>query len=442
MKSSGMLVSTVVVIFLVVATSALVYRFLEWERPQVKVVESFDMIGQKKDVNIKIVDARSGIRNVRVTLVQKEKEFELASVDIPEQGVSEKTVAVEIRPRKLRMKDGDAVLRVQAIDHSPLKNKTVLEKNVVIDTVPLSVSLLTMSHNVNPGGTCMAAYGVSKEVVKCGVTSGAMFFPGYPVTDEQGKKYYVCYFAVPIDVSGSTIMSVMASDKAGNQAVTSIPFYVRKAHTFRDDTLSVSPDFIMRKATELQQADPDLEGKSLEETFTFINDKMRKENESAIQSICLKTADRKLWKGGFLMMKNGATRARFGDKRTYKLLDKTVGNSLHQGIDVASLKHAPIEASNSGIVLFTGFLGIYGNTVIIDHGQGISSLYSHLSSIGVKEGQEVQKEQVIGNSGMTGWAGGDHLHVSMLVNGVFVNPIEWWDTHWIKDNVEGKLPSF
>jgi murein DD-endopeptidase MepM/ murein hydrolase activator NlpD len=90
-------------------------------------------------------------------------------------------------------------------------------------------------------------------------------------------------------------------------------------------------------------------------------------------------------------------------------------------------------------VLFAEELGIYGNTVIIDHGMGVQSLYAHLSSIAVTAGAMVDKEQVLGRSGMTGMAGGDHLHFTMLVNGRMVNPVEWWDSHWIEDRILRKL---
>jgi murein DD-endopeptidase MepM/ murein hydrolase activator NlpD len=77
--------------------------------------------------------------------------------------------------------------------------------------------------------------------------------------------------------------------------------------------------------------------------------------------------------------------------------------------------------------------------VIIDHGMGVQSLYAHLSSIDVKVDQTVEKEQQIGRSGMTGMAGGDHLHFTMLVNGRMVNPVEWWDGHWIEDRILRKI---
>ena len=85
------------------------------------------------------------------------------------------------------------------------------------------------------------------------------------------------------------------------------------------------------------------------------------------------------------------------------------------------------------------YFGIYGNTVVIDHGYGLMSLYGHLSSIAVEPGQQVDRAQQIGRSGATGLAGGDHLHFTMLLQGLPVNPREWWDAHWLHDRLKLKL---
>ena len=81
-------------------------------------------------------------------------------------------------------------------------------------------------------------------------------------------------------------------------------------------------------------------------------------------------------------------------------------------------------------------LGIYGNTVILDHGLGVFSSYSHMSQINVKVGDKVAKGAVVGQTGTTGLAAGDHLHFAINLQGEFVDPLEWWDAHWQKDQVE------
>jgi murein DD-endopeptidase MepM/ murein hydrolase activator NlpD len=166
---------------------------------------------------------------------------------------------------------------------------------------------------------------------------------------------------------------------------------------------------------------------------------MRTDNDSVLREICQKSQPRQLWEGTFLRMKNAAPMALFGDKRTYHYQGKAIGESTHMGVDLASTANAPVEAANHGIVAYAGYLGIYGNMVIIDHGLGFFSIYAHLNSIDVKNGQEVKKGNIIGHTGTTGLAGGDHLHFGLLIGGQFVNPQEWWDPHWIADNVSKKM---
>ena len=108
---------------------------------------------------------------------------------------------------------------------------------------------------------------------------------------------------------------------------------------------------------------------------------------------------------------------------------------MHLGFDLASLKNSPAPAANSGVVAFAGPLTIYGNTVIVDHGLGLQTLYGHLSSLAVKEGDEVKQGQELGRTGTTGLAVGDHLHFEVLIQGISVTPVEWWDGKWIRDHI-------
>jgi len=175
------------------------------------------------------------------------------------------------------------------------------------------------------------------------------------------------------------------------------------------------------------------------EKFLKINQNLRKENAQTFYALREKTSPMQLWKGDWLRLKNAANMARFGDRRKYYYNGQEIDYQVHMGVDLASLANSEVPAANSGSVIFADRLGIYGNTVVIDHGQGLASAYSHLNSINVKIGQEVVKGDIVGLTGQTGLAGGDHLHFAILVNGEFVNPIEWWDPHWVDDNISKKL---
>lgn len=397
-----------------------------------------DVIGLQKKIEILFSDQKSGLRTISASIYQDSKRFPLFSLDIPERGVKQKSVTQEINTRELKLHDGEAVFEITAMDHSLLKNTKTLSIKTNIDLMPPQLYTLSAAHNINPGGSCLTVYRVSKDVAATGVNVEADFFPGYPVTID-GKPCYAAFFAIPTDVTPSTRMSVFAEDRAGNKSVSAIPFYIRNVKRFRTDTVTISDTFLNRKMPEFQEHEPQLRGKTTLETFIYVNEKMRETNFNEIQKICKKSEPRRLWEGIFLRMKNSAPMAMFGDKRTYMQGGKSIGNSTHMGVDLASTQHAPVEAANNGIVVFTGYLGIYGNTVVIDHGLGVFSHYSHLDAFKVKEGQKVSRGEIIAVTGMSGFAAGDHLHLGMVIDHKFVNPIEWWDSHWIQDNVDKKL---
>jgi murein DD-endopeptidase MepM/ murein hydrolase activator NlpD len=140
-----------------------------------------------------------------------------------------------------------------------------------------------------------------------------------------------------------------------------------------------------------------------------------------------------------VQLSNTKVEANFADQRTYTYNKEPVDSAYHLGYDLAATKNYPIEAANSGVVAFAGDLGIYGNAVIIDHGLGLFTLYGHMSSMDVKAGDAVAKRQVIGKTGETGLAAGDHLHFGVYLDGIAVLPVEWWDQKWIDDNITPKL---
>jgi len=284
----------------------------------------------------------------------------------------------------------------------------------------------------------VVAFRTSEPVVASGVQVNGNFSPGYPAT-LAGKPAVIVYFGLPPDAGekGAAIR-LIARDGGENETHITLSPLIRNKK-FRSDKMKLSDGFLNQKMPDFQPLSPDLQGKSPLEIFTYVNGQMRNANDNAIREMCRKSEPRQLWEGTFLRMKNASPMALFGDRRTYLYGNKTIGESTHFGVDLASTANAPVEASNNGIVTFTGTLGIYGNTIIMDHGFGIFSIYGHLSVIKVKSGQPVKKGEVIGNSGATGLAGGDHLHFGMLAGGQFVNPLEWWDPHWLKDNVADKL---
>jgi murein DD-endopeptidase MepM/ murein hydrolase activator NlpD len=410
----------------------------ESEKPLIRAGEDSVLIGLQKVLKVTFSDEGRGLSHAEMTLIQNNQPRLLASLDFPETGIREKSLSITVDAVALKLQDGPATLTFTAVDHSLWKNKNTLTLPVTIDLMPPQISQFNPINHINPGGACVVTYRLSEAPLQTGVQVGEIFYPAYPIT-LSGKSSFVAYFALPLEaVQGNPRISILARDRAGNETVGSVPTLILKRR-FRSDKMALSDGFLGRKMPEFQAANPSLRGKTPMETFAYVNTVLREENTKTIQSICRQSEPKQLWEGVFSRMKNAAPMALFGDRRTYFYNDKPVGKSIHEGVDLASLANAQIEAANAGIVLFTGPLGIYGNSVIIDHGLGLATMYAHMSAIRAKPKQVVKKGDIIGVSGASGLAGGDHLHFGVALNGQFVDPREWWDAHWIEDNVAKKM---
>ncbi|MHB8830341.1 MAG: M23 family metallopeptidase [Syntrophales bacterium] len=409
-------------------------------KPAVEIGAEAGFIARQKTISVVFSDKGRGLRHTEIAIIQDNVPHVLSTVDYPDKNTASRKVTVTIDTAALKLHDGSATLTASAIDRSLWKNRTEVALPSQIDILPPQIYLHTAQNHINIGGAGVISYNLSEPVSRTGVQAGGIFYPGYKTT-LAGKEAYVAYFALPDEAppgGGAWQIAALAVDNAGNETLNAIPALIKKKK-FHSDKIVLSDDFLNRKMPEFQATIPELREKTPIDTFMEINSRVRSENLQTIQNAARKTEGRPLWSGVFLRMKDAAPRASFGDRRTYFYNGKQISESIHNGVDLASLAHASIEAANDGIVRFTGAIGIYGNSVIIDHGMGLSTLYSHMSSILVKPEQAVKKGEAIGVSGMTGLAGGDHLHFGIAINGQFVDPVEWWDPHWIADNITKKL---
>jgi murein DD-endopeptidase MepM/ murein hydrolase activator NlpD len=232
----------------------------------------------------------------------------------------------------------------------------------------------------------------------------------------------------------------VAVDEAGNERVIGVPVTFLPVR-FPKDTINLTEAFLRRKVPELAPQTPGTASVAeLLQAFLRVNGEGRKGFETKNREITRgESSPKPLWSGAFRQQPNTKVFANFPEERTYQMEGRTVDTQWHLGIDLASNRQSPVEASNAGRVVFTGPNGIYGNMVVVDHGLGLMSLYAHLSDIAVKVGQTVQRGETLGRSGETGLAGGDHLHFALLVHGVYTSPLEWWDDHWLKDRIAKPL---
>ncbi len=439
------------VLFLLIVLAALgaagwfVAVRMEREAPAISFAEEPAFIGRGSQWTFTVSDRKSGLRQVRVWVRQGTEMAVAYAVDIPSpgwwsaEGERVREVTVRTDPGELNLADGPATLIVAAQDNSlwGLKgNSTFLELPVTVDTKPPRIDLLSTVHNVAEGGTGLVIFRVGEEPARAGVEADGVFYPAYPEA-AGGEGAHLAYFALPPETDQGLKLVLVAADRAGNETRRAFPVRILRK-SFPRDTMNISDAFLARKVPEFQDSDPGLSADLLE-AYLIVNREWRERDHRKLRELCAESAPERLWAGAFLQMPNTKNMAPYAVRRTYMYRGKVVDRQVHLGLDLASTAGAPVPAANSGVVAMTGGLGIYGQTVLVDHGQGLFSLYSHLSGIAVAEGERVERGQTVGTSGQTGMAGGDHLHFSILASGEFVNPVEWLDSHWIEDNIDSKL---
>ena len=420
---------------------------LEGKKPSILIKSPSQYIGKSQTLSVTVADAQSGVRKVWIGLVKDGKETVLLQKHLPSAGIigggekREASFDIKIEPESLGITDGKAILRMVAKDFSWRSwfsgNTTYLEKDVIIDTKPPGLDILTRVHNVSQGGTGLVIYRLSEPCLNSGVAVGESYFPGYTGYFKD-KNLFMAFFALNYKQGPGTNIFVKATDFAGNNTRAGFPYYIKK-RGFKKVDIKISDRFLNWKMPEFNiDVSPDSE-KPMVDKFLKVNRELRYSNGRQMLEIVSETDKKLYWSGAFLRLPNSARKANFADHRNYKYKDHIIDQQVHLGIDLASVAHSPVPASNNGKVVFTGFLGIYGKTVVIDHGFGLFSTYSHLSAFDVKQGQAVSKGEVIGRTGSTGLAGGDHLHFGIIVHNTFVNPVEWWDATWIKNNISTKI---
>ncbi len=407
----------------------------ESEPPQITVLPEVDALGVAP-LQIQVNDKGTGLKSITATLSQGGTEHSLAAEQFG-QPMSEKKITVALA-KVPGLKEGAAVLRVAARDAALFSgNEAVLERNVTIDTTPPTLELIADDRYVNFGGVGVIVYKASADTASSGVKIGEHFFPGFPGQVKDRPDHVLAFFAHPYDAPADARATLVATDRAGNTREMRLGYELKNVR-YKKSTLAISDSFLQNKVAPLVTDVTTRQGPA-KDVFVAVNRKLRKENEDRITEITKKATPSLLWKDAFAQLSNSKVEANFADHRTYTYNGEQIDTAYHLGYDLSVTKHYPVEAANSGTVVFTGDLGIYGNTVIVDHGLGLFTLYSHLSAIDAKAGDAVAKRQILGKTGETGLAAGDHLHFGVYLAGVAVLPVEWWDQKWIDDNITPKL---
>ncbi len=445
---------TLILLGTVIPLAWVLYYKYEGDIPETEISLPSKYLKKSYEMNLTVTDKGTGLRRVMVSLMQKGNEKVLLDKTYPPASISslfsdpkvnKDSFVIPVESRKYGMNDGDAVIRILVTDYAwhgwNKGNRLYEERPVVIDTKPPKIRILTQQHNLARGGSGLVIYRVMEKNTTSGVVVGENFFPGHSGMFKD-PDVISAFFALDHTQGPGTRIFVTAQDLAGNESKRGFHHYIRDKN-FKTDTLNISDRFLERKM-------PDIDLGLKEETFLgsenpllskflYVNGELRQKNVTTILGVPADTRGELMWKGRFGRLAGAANRAGYADRRIYKYKGKEIDRATHLGIDLASTSNALVKAANRGRVIMTRDVGIFGNSVIIDHGFGLATLYSHLSEIQVDRDDAVNKGDIIGKTGLTGLAGGDHLHLSVIVHNVFVNPIEWWDKNWIKNNITSKI---
>ncbi|WP_461209356.1 M23 family metallopeptidase [Desulfocurvus sp. DL9XJH121] len=427
-------VLVVVAVVAMLAGGSLVY-FKDTTPPQVTLTPAQGAVGPNTQFTLAAEDP-SGLRLMSVTLEKDGTTLPLCG-ETPAGKPASAKLAFTLGDAIKGIKDGPVTLKVLAVDGSMHRlnkgNAADLAFTLTLDRTKPRIALTSMQHNLNRGGCGAVAYTLNEPVHESGVRVGDHFFPGH----ELAPGSWACLFAFPWDMELKDFHPVLeAEDMAGNRRERGFAFHANDRE-FRHDTLNIPDSFLEAKMPQFEQDYPD--ETSLLGVYLKVNNETRKQDREAMLALGADTADKPLWSGPFQRLPNAANRAQFADHRTYRYQGEVVDHQTHLGIDLASVRNAQVPAANAGRVVRASENGIYGENVVLDHGMGLMTMYAHLSQIDVAVGDAVAKGQIIGRTGVTGLAGGDHLHYGVFLAGVAVNPVEWWDPHWIKNNVKDRL---
>lgn len=442
MNNKSQIALGISVIIMSVVTGVLAFIFFSptFERIAPKVVIEKEIYWNlQKPIRVLISD-NSEIKSYDVSFDDGQKQSKLETKVIKkENGSLELDILPPLFDESSKPKEGN--IKIDVSDSSKWNffngNQTVTNSKVVIDKRSPIANVVANSYLLRQGGSGIIVAEISDDNIKDYYVSfnDEEIFELFPF---QKKNFFISIITWPVDIKEFKKVNIVAIDKAGNKTVTKVPFYIQSFKE-KTDKIKISDDFVNNVSRHVLENSDITIPDSITETFVKVNKDVREKNVKAIRDVVKKNLEASgripFEVKTFVRMTNAATFAQFGERRHYFYNDQKIDEAWHLGMDWASSKRADIIVTNPGKVIFKGYLGIYGDTAIVDHGLGLSTLYAHTSNIDVEVNDEVKTGQKIGNTGSTGAVFGDHLHFGVLVQGIEVNPNEWLDYEWIKVNL-------
>jgi hypothetical protein len=333
------------------------------------------------------------------------------------------------------LKEGKARLVVEAVsnDLRGSADTAASEVNVVLQAPRVIAD--DAQHYINQGGMELVTFTATGSWNEAGVKVGPYKFRSFALPG-KGPEQRFSMFAYSWELPPDLQPLVYARNVADTEATGHFWFKLFPKK-FRVRDVAIDEKLMDKLVTSVDPTGQIAPGNDLEKRFLYIDGELRKKNNQQLSDLRYKTEEKILWNGPFIHW--GKEEANFADVRNWMYNGRKIDQQAHLGFDLSDVQNGPVQAANDGKVVWADNLGIYGNCVVLDHGYALQSIYGHMRQIDVKVGDMVKKGQSMGVAGQTGLAGGVHVHFSMQIDGVQINPREWWDEHWIKDRILSKL---
>ena len=269
-----------------------------------------------------------------------------------------------------------------------------LSQEIEAGSYPVSVSM--EPEEIPLGGIALASIKINDEIKLLDVRFLGEKIPYHP--DPSGRGYFALLGAGLDCEPGTHILTVKWQGPDGRPDLYSHEVLVM-ARSFPVERLSVPERMV------------EFPPKVLERVL---------EDQKAVKRTCNKISNKLYWQRPFIWPVSSKILSPFGLRRIFNNKPR----SPHSGVDLRAPEDTPILASNYGKVVMARDCYLSGKTIILDHGGGLFTLYAHLASCKVREGQEVKRGQVVGLSGSTGRATGPHLHWGVSLLGKRLDPAE------------------
>ena len=391
------------------------------------------------------ISDNSGIKFYKVLMINDGKPKILAKKEFSENEIK-KNVLVNVKlPEFYPIKGKHILLKVEVVDNSKWNyfagNEAKAQEEFYIDKMPPMTEVIHNNYAMRRGGSGIAIVKVSddnlaKSYIKISESKNPTNYKIFKLTPFYKKGYFISLLVWPYEYK-SFSADLVAIDKAGNESISHIPIRWLSVR-YPKVNINLTKSFIQNIDVPLLNKMGIEIPNNLKDIFKKVNEYVRKLNENTLYKATNVILDKQIndfYIKAFRPMKGAAKKASYGEMRSYIFDGEKISFAIHKGIDLASFRQAKIYSSNKGSVIYANFTGIYGNTLAVYHKLGLVSSYSHCSIFNVSQGSKVSRGMILARTGSTGAVFGDHLHFGIYIQGLPVQPLEWMDSHWIKDNI-------